>query len=201
MGDLDIMVQNRDVGAAAEILQTIGFQPRKGKKAMFSPWHHAVTFDGRGTSIDLHRNLIQPGRAHLDMEPLWFRAGEYFEMEDEAVLHIAHMVRHELQVPLISFVYLSRRLTHVPRSRLVGRCQEIGLGRGVRACLDVLSTLADARGELRIYEKLQLVGWKQWREKVRLLDGPKELIGYVAVVAVEKLPWWRTGVWRGISPD
>jgi hypothetical protein len=114
MSDIDLLVPARAVARAEACLRRLGYW-HVGGAHQRSPRHHAITYKRRGSSIDLHRHMAQAGRTRIDIDAIWREAvpsqvpGALRPSTDhEWLLHIAHLGRHELSVPMINFVDLAR---------------------------------------------------------------------------------------------
>ena len=198
MSDVDLLVPP-DLHARAErVLRRLGFW-RVGSPRQQSRLHHAVGYKRKGASIDLHRSIVQPWRSRVDTGALWRRAvpmaGGLFRLDpvDEAVIHLGHIARHELMVPVINYVDAARLLDHVDRVAIEERAAEFRLGRGVRAALAMTDAIVrDAPLEGRILPSMDEVFayGRVWRplqvlRKALLVDGPRELVGLAAVAVYD----------------
>ena len=206
MGDLDILVRREQFDDASAVLRGLGFATRTTKDFVFAPSHHALTFDrGKGT-VDLHRNMMQEGRSRIDLAGIWQRAhleDHRLDDVDEIVLHICHIVRSELMVPLISFVDLALLLKRSTASRatILGRCDEFRVGRGARIVLATHDLLARGQGgrgapyPLPSAEELvhthHLSRPRQLLAKARLIEGPRELAGLALTTLRERTRHWQ----------
>lgn len=200
MSDVDLLVPPARHAEAERVLRRLGFW-RVGSPRQQSRLHHAVGYKRKGASIDLHRSIIQPWRSRVDTDALWQRvvpagAGLYrLDPVDEAVIHLGHVARHELMVPLVNYVDAARLLQHVERDAIVARAREFRLGRAVRAALAMTDAITrgtplDARvlpsvSEVVAYGRV----WRplQCLRKALLVEGPRELAGLVAVAAYDSV--------------
>lgn len=204
MSDIDLMVPPPDHTRALGCLRRLGYWDAGSRMSGFGS-HHAVAMKRRHASIDLHRSMIQPLRSRLDIDDLWRRARPAEERTDaslrlapvdELVLHLIHIARHELMVPLINYVDAVRLLDRLPGGRepVVDRAAEFRMARGVRAAL----AMTDAVWAGRPFDSRVLPGvaevirgdavWRplQMARKARLVDGPRELFGLVAIGLYER---------------
>ncbi len=207
MGDMDLLVRLRDMQPAIDSLRGMGFATRSNKPFVFADTHHAVTLDGHGYSIDLHRHITQAGRTRIDLDAVWQRAqlAEHrLERYDEIVFHLAHMLRSELMVPPSSYIDLARLLRRIDndRSGVLERCDAYRLGRGARAALATLDALANGQLSHRpgpypmpsAREVLELTAMPRLRQiliKTMLVDGPRELVALARVTLQERGLHWR----------
>lgn len=212
MSDVDLLVPPALHARAERTLRRLGFW-RVGSPRQQSRLHHAVGYKRKGASIDLHRSIVQPWRSAVDVDALWRRAvpGDdglwRLDPVDEVVIHLGHVARHELMVPVINYVDAARLLGHVDRAAVEERARAFRLGRGVRAALAMTEAITrDAPGAghdgpaagpmtgLAVAHRLlpsvgEVVAYgRVWRplqvlRKALLVDGPRELVG-LAVVAV-----------------
>lgn len=207
MGDMDLLVRARDMLRAIDVLTGIGFSARASKPFVFADTHHAVTLDGHGYSVDLHRNITQARRTRIDLPAVWKRAdlGRHrLERYDELAFHLAHMMRSELLVPMSAYIDLAKLLRRIgdDRAGVLRRCDAFRLGRGARAALAMMDALAAGRlgfragpypmpsaGELLVGAPLSRL--RQVAIKSILVDGPRELFGLVYVTLSERGLRWR----------
>lgn len=207
MGDLDLLVQDRQVADALGVLNELGYRCREGKNFMFAHTHHALTLDRIGpsslmSSIDLHRSMMQRWRTDIDLEGIWARAdleNHRPDPIDEVLLHLSHIVRHELMVPLSGYVDLSRLLKRLDgREELLERCRLFRVGRGAQAVLTLFDALRQgpeghrgapfplpSRSELMKADALRRS--RQLVAKLSLVEGPGELVGLALVTLYERM--------------
>lgn len=112
MSDIDILVPADAIDAAGRHLQRLGYW-QVGGTERWSSRHHAITFKRRGTAVDLHRHIVHLGRTLIDLTAVWrdpvpsHVAGALRPRPcHERLLHVAHMGRHEMIVPLVNYVDL-----------------------------------------------------------------------------------------------
>jgi hypothetical protein len=210
MSDVDLLVPPALHARAERALRRLGFW-RVGSPRQQSRLHHAVGYKRKGASIDLHRSIVQPWRSRIDVDALWRRAvpGDdglwRLDPVDEVVIHLGHVARHELMVPVINYVDAARLLQHVDRAAVEERARAFRLGRGVRAALAMTGAIAHdgqpeavpaaardvARRLLPSVEEVCAYG-RVWRplqclRKALLVDGPRELVGLAAVAVYDGL--------------
>lgn len=215
MSDVDLLVPPALHARAERVLRRLGFW-RVGSPRQQSRLHHAVGYKRKGASIDLHRSIVQPWRSRVDVAALWQRAAPgadgFWRLDpvDEAVIHLGHIARHELMVPVINYVDAARLLDRVDRAAIEDRARAFRLGRGVRAALAMTDAIArggpstapdtapdDASGTPRTprvmpsVEEVFAYG-RVWRplqclRKALLVDGPRELVGLAAVAVYDGL--------------
>jgi hypothetical protein len=198
MSDVDLLVPPDQHAQAERVLRWLGFW-RVGSPRQQSRLHHAVGYKRKGASIDLHRSIVQPWRSRVDVEALWRRAVPMaaglwrLDPVDEVVIHLGHIARHELMVPVINYVDAARLLDRVDRVAVEQRAAAFRLGRGVRAALamtDAIVRGAPLAGRIlpsmhevfaygRVWRPLQVL------RKALLVDGPRELVGLAAVAVYD----------------
>jgi hypothetical protein len=198
MSDVDLLVPPHLHARAERVLRRLGFW-RVGSPRQQSRLHHAVGYKRKGASIDLHRSIVQPWRSRVDVDALWQRAVPIsaglwrLDPVDEAVIHLGHIARHELMVPVINYVDAARLLDRVDRAAVEERARAFRLGRGVHAALamtDAITRGAPLAG--RVLPSMQEVFayGRVWRplqvlRKALLVDGPRELVGLAAVAVYD----------------
>ncbi len=212
MSDIDLLVPPADHCQAAHILRRLGYW-WAGAPRQLSPWNHAVAFKRKGASIDLHRSIMQPLRSRIDIAAIWHRAKpmravhgnadgsttsvtgdvRHLDFVDEAVLHLAHIARHELMVPLVNYVDAIRLLSRVDRAEVKQRAQSFRLGRAIGATMNIVSALADDvsdhGGRALLPSVAEICALRpvprrlQLMRKALLVDGAPELLGLMAVGA------------------
>ncbi len=207
MGDLDILVRPEAFAHARSVLRELGYMPRTTKDYAYAPTHHALTFDRGPLTVDLHRNMMQHGRSQIDLDGIWQRADLANHRPaplDEIALHLGHVIRSELMVPLATFVDLALllRQSGCTRAALLARCDAFRIGRGARVVLamhDLLmhggtgrvgpyplpSTLELARGA-------ELPRLRTILAKAYLVEGPKELLGLARTTLLERGRSWQS---------
>lgn len=154
MGDIDLLVRPAEHGAALMVLEGLGYRP---VSAPFSHarWYHAVTLRRGETLVDLHRSIVAPLRSRIDLGAVWARARPAPEREDgalrleradEALFHLVHVARHELAVPAIAWIDVSRLLENLDAREthdLDRRARQFRVRRGVRSALEMVELLRD----------------------------------------------------------
>jgi hypothetical protein len=186
MSDIDLLVAFDDVDRATHVLQRLGYW-HVGGAHQWSARHHALTFKRRGGSIDLHRHLVHAGRSRIDLRAVWTDAVPSHvpgalrpSTAHERLLHVAHMGRHEMMVPLINYVDLSRL---APDPAGEKHAETWGLGRSLHAattCLEMLRGHAAASdwwipplGDL--LDGTEPPRWLQILRKIHYVDGARGL--------------------------
>ncbi|ACY12951.1 nucleotidyltransferase family protein [Haliangium ochraceum] len=194
MSDIDLLVPPARHADAARALRRLGYW-RVGSPRQHSRLHHAVGYKRRNASVDLHRSMVQPWRSRVDIDALWRRASrepagpQRLEAVDEAVLHFAHLARHELLAPLVNYIDGARLLRRVARADIAARARDFRLARAVDAALrmtEALTSNARLRPGLGTSPDEVLAYRPIWRplqiaRKALLVDGPAELVGLFAV--------------------
>ncbi|MCP4448052.1 MAG: nucleotidyltransferase family protein [Myxococcales bacterium] len=206
MGDMDILVRPESFDTAGHVLKQLGFVPRTTKEFAYAPSHHALTFDRASLTVDLHRHIMQAGRSKIDIQGIWRRAdltNHRPAVADEIVLHLAHMIRSELMIPLASFVDLTMLLRQggIERGALMEQCRSARIGRGARivfAMLDVLTRGCGGRAypypvpsAEELASEIHLLRYRQLLVKALLVEGPRELAGLALTTARERTRRWR----------
>lgn len=205
MSDLDLLVPPAAHAAAAAALARLGYW-QAGSHRQRSRFHHAVAFKRRGAAIDLHRSMIQPLRSRIDVHALWRRAVDASEHGpgvrrlapvDEAVIHLSHVARHELMVPLINYVDAARLLHRLSgdRGAVLARARQFRLERAARTAMAmtdaIMSNAAGPRSPMPPVREVLAYGpvWRplQCLRKALLVDGPVELAGLAVIGAYGQL--------------
>lgn len=207
MGDLDILVPPDSFERATQVLRDLGYATRTTKDFVYAPTHHALTFDRGSLTVDLHRHMMQAGRSRIDIEGIWNRADLAANRPaplDELALHISHMVRSELQVPLAAFIDLALllRQCRYNRAEVVAHCDAFRIGRGARAVLAMHDSLREGKsGRVLPYpmpSSLELVRSEAFPRlrtiliKAYLVQGPRELIGLARTTLLERSRRWQS---------
>lgn len=228
MSDIDLLVPAARHEGAAGVLRRLGYWV-SGSNRQVSRLHHAVCFKRKDAAIDLHRSVMQPWRSRIDIDSIWRRARAasqtvseagsathirpFMTMEpvDEAVLHLAHIARHELRVPIINYVDSIRLIDAIADgpARVLARARTFRIGRAVasalamsltaasevdlatqlKACglpslparLGALPSVREVIADRPLSRPLQIV------RKALLVDGPRELAGLLAAGVHGKL--------------
>jgi len=94
---------------------------RAGLRAVPAPpRHHAVTFTGGAAELDLHRSIVPPGWAAVDLDGVWqrIRPGDPPRLDDvdQALFQLLVMSRN----------FWGRLIEHVDAARLLGRLDPDG---------------------------------------------------------------------------
>ena len=193
MSDVDLMVQRHRRADAARALRNLGYW-NAGGPISGGRNYHAVTFKRRNGAVDLHWTIVQPWRSSIDVAALWRRARPAAERSDgalrldsidEAALHLAHIARHELRVPLINYVD-AQRLTAVSGvAPALERAAQFRLARAVRAAMAMTAALLQGEpfGLPVLPSPEQVIRGdlpgrpRQVAQKLALLEGPREWVG------------------------
>ena len=213
MADVDVMVPGGRVGQAGRVLVTLGFTERVDAVSS-SRLHHALTFQRGPDMIDLHRSIAQPGRVHIDLPAVWRRTVPCAERKDgalrlepvdEALFHFVGVARTQLYAPAIAYVdgaLLLERLTKSQHATLAERAVRYRVSRAVRVAADMTRTLLEPgyRRQLTgvvarlLPDAAEVARYRlpdrttQLARKLVLLEGPRELAGYLVVSVAERLP-------------
>ncbi|MBE7450849.1 MAG: nucleotidyltransferase family protein [Kofleriaceae bacterium] len=197
MSDIDLLVPGEAVEHCEAALRRLGYW-HVGGLHQRSARHHAITFKRRGASIDLHRHITQAGRTRIDLAAVWRGAvGAHIPgalrpaRQHERLLHVAHMGRHELAVPLVNFVDLHRLGPVDPALAAAW-----GLRRSLAATQAALAQLGQAPGRPRAWapstEELLAGGlpprWLQLVRKLDHLDGPGSAVRLLATTLRSRWP-------------
>ena len=211
MNDIDLMVRPDDHARAIDVLGELGWAPST-KRSERSRTHHATTLVFRDIALDLHRSMIQPLRSRIDVHDLWLRALPAIERDDEAlrldpvdeaVLHLVHIGRHELMVSAVAYVDARRLLRRrgVTRDRVLERAASFRLRRATLAALAMTDAFARATldvdwparamgilpGPAEVLTAAEVPRARQIARKATLVDGPRELMGLLAVGALARI--------------
>lgn len=138
MTDVDLLVRRGDESRAREALASVGFT-----RCADPPLHHASTWVCDRQVIDLHTNMVGPGRAWIDLEAIWQRATAHLDPIDELVFHFIHLARNRMRVPLIHVVDAARLIRRADGvAAALDRAREWGVHRSValahRFCASIL---------------------------------------------------------------
>ncbi len=204
MTDVDLLVHPADATRAIDLIQRLGYW-HVGPAGQRAPRTHAITLKRRGDAIDLHRSPMQLGRAAIPFADVLARATPSARIPgalrlapvDELLFHLAHMIRHELYVPLIGFVDVGRMLARLgdDRRAAYARADAWRLGRSVRAALEVVDHVI-ARGprprwwlpaRAEVLRRTLPARPIQVARKLLLIDGPKEIKGFAASIVEGQL--------------
>ncbi len=196
MTDVDLLVAAEHHGRAEEALGHLGYR-HAGPRIQRSARHHAMTFKRPNAAVDLHRNPAQQGRIAIPMREVWGRArpaawvpGALRLAElDELLFHLANLARHDLIVPLVSFVdagRMLRRLDEAAIATLSQRARGWRFGRVGDACLEAVGVVCGWRAPRRWWlpSRDELLGAGlprrpvQLGRKLLLVEGPRELAAY-----------------------
>lgn len=190
MSDIDLLVRPDAIDRATHVLQRLGYW-HVGGAHQWSSRHHALTFKRRGGSIDLHRHLVHAGRSRIDIRSVWSSAVESHvpgalrpSPLHEILLHVAHMGRHEMMVPLINYVDLARL---APDAASKDLARTWGLRRSLHAATGCLERLSGHAASLEwwipsvsdLIDGREPRRWLQILRKINYVDGSRGLYGLV----------------------
>jgi hypothetical protein len=143
MADVDLLVQPLQVGAARRALRALGFAP-----AFAALGHHAEPWTRGDFVLDLHWNIIAPGRSRIDLERVWSRTrpgwpegAESLEATDALVFHLVHLARNRLRLPLVNVVDGARLLELADRDTALERAASWGLKRAANHALRFIDAI------------------------------------------------------------
>lgn len=200
MMDIDLLVPRRRLPDAIRRLLELDFR-RGGSARKLSGYHHAIVFVRRDMMVELHRGMMQEGRASVDFVDVWQRAapdpsmpGAYrFDLSDTLLFCLLHIARSELAEPVLNYVDVARLLRAVGaagREDVVRRARDYRVARAVDAALamtELLEIGVSGRPEMlggRILPSSDdvLLGVRpsrvrQLAQKLLLTEGPREVIG------------------------
>jgi hypothetical protein len=147
MRDIDLLVPRDRRDSARVVLAQRGF--RRAESAVL---HHAEAWVRGELALDLHWNIIAPGRSRIDLDAVWSRTSagwpehaERLERVDAAVFHLVHLARNRLRLPLINVVDTARLLEHANAREVLARGREWGLGSAVGIALKFCTAICEAR--------------------------------------------------------
>jgi len=197
MSDVDLLVPVEDFARALAAVERLGYR-HAGPAIQRSPRHHAMTLKRPNASVDLHRSPAQRGRIAIPMPEVWRRAepatwipgAQRLDELDEVLFHMANIARHDLIVPLLSFVdagRMLRRLDAQRRDELSRRAVQWRFGRVLDACIEATERVCGwrtDRGRWWLPTREQMLDGTRPRRAVQigrkllLVEGPRELIAY-----------------------
>ena len=147
MGDVDLLVRLPDRAQARGVLAKLGFTP-----AAAPALHHAEAWTHGDFALDLHWNIIAPGRSRIDLDALWSRTSpawpagaERLESSDALVFHLVHFSRNRLRLPLMNVVDTARLCEHGDATIAIKRARSWGLGRGAELALRFCTSILEER--------------------------------------------------------
>lgn len=151
MSDIDLLVADTRYVAAIAELGRLGYW-HAGTPDQLSAPNHGFTLKRKDGSIDVHRHITHAGRTSIDLAAVWRNAGPAVHVPGalrpaaahEYMIHVAHMARHELAVPVINVVDAAR-LKRAAQADRVCDLDELAdrwrIGRGHRAVVALLDAL------------------------------------------------------------
>jgi hypothetical protein len=216
MHDIDVLVRIERLDEAIELILGIGFR-RVGFTRKLSDYYHAVVFCRGDIMFELHRSIVQRHRTQLPITSLWERSipdplgsgARRLDRVDDLIICALHVARHELAVPAINFVDVSRlwdRLDAREREVFHERAAAYRITRSMRAVLSMTEHLADGAtgapdvgpgSEILPSTDDVILGTKPQRgrqiaQKLLLTEGARERLGLgFAWVAAIVEGWWR----------
>lgn len=221
MHDIDVLVRTHQLPDAIQCVKDLGFA-RVGFSRKLSRWYHAIVFLRGDMMVELHRNIVQPYRTNLRIEDMWARStldpqgtgAQRLDAVDELLICMVHMARHELAVPALNYVDVSRmwkRLDAGQREVLFGRARSYRIERAVGVVLGMTELLtAGGRGSpgegrlASIFPSTDDVlrgnrphRLRQIAQKLLLTEGTRERLGLGFVAGAAIIDGW----WRSRSED
>jgi hypothetical protein len=147
MSDVDLLIPHEHLTTARRVLRGRGFTP-----ATAAVLHHAEPWTRSDFVIDLHWNIIAPGRSRIDLDAIWSRTsagwpdgGSLLEPSDALVFHLVHFARNRLRLPLINVVDTARLLENADASTAIARARVWGVGSAVEIALRFCRAILEAR--------------------------------------------------------
>lgn len=170
MSDVDLMVPLADAASARAALAEVGFRPFAHTAVM----HHAIALARGDLALDLHWNIIGPGRARIDLDAVWNRVSVdedglcQLEPADALTFHLIHLARNRLRLPLVNVVDAARLLERTSREEMLSRARSWGLERPVALALQFCDDLCAGRAPTGISRAdITLVAQSSPASKVR----------------------------------
>jgi hypothetical protein len=154
MTDVDLLVPGAAVEAARRVLRGLGFLPFEQGPVL----HHAQAWARQDVAIDLHWNIIAPGRSRINLAAVWGRTtpatwpegAASLDAEDALVFHAIHTVRNRLRLPLIHVVDLERLLERADLTVAYTRARQWGLATAFGLALEYHRALLEERAWPRL---------------------------------------------------
>lgn len=147
MADVDLLVPPAQREDARAVLTEHGFRP-----APAAALHHAEAWVREGVAVDLHWNIIAPGRGRIDFDAVWSRTepgwpdgARRLEAVDALLFHLVHLARNRLRLPLINVVDAARLLEQVDAATALTRARSWGLGRAAELALRFCKSILEGR--------------------------------------------------------
>lgn len=147
MNDIDLLVPPDCVTTAQQVLREQGLTPVSS-----AVLHHAEPWmRGSDLMIDLHWNIIAPGRSRIDLDAVWSRTvptawpegSRALEPSDLLVFHLVHLIRNGLRLPLVNVIDADRLCARADVKTALERARSWGLGPQVAAALRFCRRLLD----------------------------------------------------------
>jgi hypothetical protein len=147
MTDVDLLVRVEDHARAMRVLSNAGFL--QGNSAAL---HHAAPWIRGDFVIDLHTNIIGPGRSRIGLSDVWSRmtagwcdGALQLEPSDALAFHLVHLARNRLRLPLVNVVDAARLMERASVEQVLERSRDWGLGRPVSLALDLCNAILQGR--------------------------------------------------------
>jgi len=148
MSDVDLLVPAGQRTEAERVLRAIGFELSPIAPVM----HHAVPFVRGDMVIDLHWNVISPGRGRVDLDEVWGRTvegwptgSERLEPVDALAFHLIHLSRNRLRLPLVNIVDAARLAELGSPTEALERARTWGLHVSVSLAWRLCTSILDHR--------------------------------------------------------
>jgi len=152
MHDIDVLVRAHQLPDAIRYIKELGFT-RVGFTRKLSDYYHAIVFLRGDLMVELHRNIVQRYRTRIRIDDMWQRSvldpqgsgAQRLDPVDELLICLVHIARHELAVPVVNYVDVSRlwkRLDQAQRAVLQRRARDYRIERAVHVVLSMTENLA-----------------------------------------------------------
>jgi hypothetical protein len=156
IGDIDLLVREKDLGQAEKALLALGYRPMD-RHRVASPdiVHFSYRHPDTGLIVDIHWNILPPGPAgQVDSQGLWERSRATILSgqkvlalcpEDQILFLCAHISKHAFQVGLRALSDLFEVIKHfrnaIDWKRVPGRAGQWGISKstyfGLRLCREL----------------------------------------------------------------
>jgi hypothetical protein len=171
MNDVDLLVPPDQIPTAEATLARLGFQ-----QGRYAALHHARPWLRGDLVIDLHRNIIGPGRSRIDLATVWSRTtsgwpsgAERLQPDHGLVFHLVHLARNRLNLPLINVIDAARLLEHASSQRALELANTWGLGRSTSLAFRFVRSILEG-------DSPRPAGWLgPTRDEVVAVDAPGAL--------------------------
>jgi hypothetical protein len=148
MNDIDLLIRGGDRARAADVLRKLGFE----RSRVAGVLHHAAPYVRGDQVIDVHWNIIGPGRAHIDLADVWARTesgwpegSEQLAPADALAFHLVHLARNRLRLPLINVVDAARLFELARPEAALDRARAWGLELPVKLALRFCEGVLEGR--------------------------------------------------------